>query len=140
LLQKVRFTEQLSARLCYSTYVRTGDHLYPCSTFVPMAKSATRFNVKNPETGKTWKLQELYNEREFWMSEAEFYKKEFEDLKSENSEKILTMDDYATDFVKRCEIHGYEFNLFLEDLQKAIEFFETNLRKVKKVELPSFLN
>ncbi len=105
-----------------------------------MAKSATRFNVKNPETGKTWKLQELYNEREFWMSEAEFYKKEFEDLKSENSEKILTMDDYATDFVKRCEIHGYEFNLFLEDLQKAIEFFETNLRKVKKVELPSFLN
>ena len=101
---------------------------------------ASRFSVKNPETGKTWKLQELYNEREFLLSELDFYKKELKDLKDENSEKLLTIDDYGSDFVKRCEIHGYEFNLFFEDLKKAIEFLEMNLRKVRKVELPSFLN
>ena len=129
MLQKVRFTVQLSARVCYSTYVRTGDHLYPCSTFVPMA---TRFSVKNPATGKTWKLQELHDELVRVQAELEI-------LEKIQDEKVLTMDDYGQDFVRRCEIHGQEFNLFLEDLQIAIEFLQTNFKKVRQVELPSFL-
>jgi hypothetical protein len=94
---------------------------------------ATRFSVKNPATGKTWKLQELHDE-------LVLVRKELEILQKMQDEKILTVDDYGTDFVRRCEIHGYEFNLFLEDLQKAFEFLEANLKKVRKVELPSFLN
>ena len=129
MLQKVRFTERLIRVMYYSTFVRAGDNLYPCSTFVPMA---TRFSVKNPATGKTWKLQELHDELLRVQGELEI-------LEKIQDEKILTIDDYGSDFVRRCEIHGQEFNLFLEDLQIAIEFLQTNFKKVRQVELPSFL-
>ena len=129
MLQKVRFTEHVRPRVCYSTDVRTGDNLYPCSTFVPMA---SRFSVKNPATGKTWKLQELHDELVRVQAELEI-------LEKIQDEKVLTMDDYGQDFVRRCEIHGQEFNLFLEDLQIAIEFLQTNFKKVRQVELPSFI-
>ena len=129
MLQKVRFTEQLFRVMYYSTDVRAGDQIYPCSTFVPMA---TRFSVKNPATGKTWKLQELHDELTRVKSELEI-------LEKIQDEKILTIDDYGSDFVRRCEIHGQEFNLFLEDLQIAIEFLQTNFKKVRQVELPNFI-
>jgi hypothetical protein len=93
---------------------------------------ASRFSVKNPATGKTWKLQELHDELVRVQAELEI-------LEKIQDEKVLTMDDYGQDFVRRCEIHGQEFNLFLEDLQIAIEFLQTNFKKVRQVELPSFI-
>ena len=120
----------------YIRFVRTGDQIYPCSTFVLMA---SRFAVKNPATGKTWKLQELHDELTLAKEELKTLHRELLELQKLQEEKILTIDDYGNDFVRRCEVHGHEFNLFLEDLQIAIEFLQTNFKKVRQVELPSFL-
>jgi len=100
---------------------------------------ATRFSVKNPATGKTWKLQELHDEMNLAKEELKILHQELLELQKMQDEKILTIDDYGSDFVRRCEIHGHEFNLFFEDLQIAIEFLQTNFKKVRQVELPSFL-
>tara|TARA_B100000287_G_C20326581_1_gene659977 strand:- start:276 stop:584 length:309 start_codon:yes stop_codon:yes gene_type:complete len=100
---------------------------------------ATRFAVKNPATGKTWKLQELHDELNIAKEELKTLHRELLELQKLQDEKILTMKDYGHDFVRRCEVHGQEFNLFFEDLQIAIEFLQTNFKKVRQVELPSFL-
>ena len=84
------------------------------STTVQMA---TRFSVKNPATGKTWKLQELHDEMNLAKEELKILHQELLELQKMQDEKILTIDDYGSDFVRRCEIHGHEFNLFFEDLQ-----------------------
>tara|TARA_R100000781_G_scaffold109301_1_gene74212 strand:+ start:157 stop:435 length:279 start_codon:yes stop_codon:yes gene_type:complete len=64
---------------------------------------------------------------------------EIELLQNAQKSEILTIDDYGTDFVKRCEIHGKEFNLFIEDLKLAGEFLKHKIQEVKRVELPSFI-
>ena len=64
---------------------------------------------------------------------------EIELLQNAQKSEILTIDDYGTDFVNRCEIHGKEFNLFIEDLKLAGEFLKNKIQEVKKVELPSFI-
>ena len=64
---------------------------------------------------------------------------EIELLQNAQKSEILTIDDYGTDFVNRCEVHGKEFNLFIEDLKLAAEFLKNKVQEVKRVELPSFI-
>ena len=64
---------------------------------------------------------------------------EIELLQNAQKSEILTIDDYGTDFVNRCEVHGKEFNLFIEDLKLAGEFLKNKIQEVKRVELPSFI-
>ena len=64
---------------------------------------------------------------------------EIELLQNAQKSEILTIDDYGTDFVNRCEIHGKEFNLFIEDLKLAGEFLKNKIKEVKRVELPAFI-
>ena len=64
---------------------------------------------------------------------------EIELLQNAQKSEILTIDDYGTDFVNRCEVHGKEFNLFIEDLKLAAEFLKNIVQEVKRVELPSFI-
>ena len=71
--------------------------------------------------------------------EIKALKLEIELLQNAQKSEILTIDDYGTDFVKRCEIHGKEFNLFIEDLKLAGEFLKHKIQEVKRVELPSFI-
>ena len=73
------------------------------------------------------------------QKEIQILKKEIEILETAQNSKILTVDDYGNDFVRRCEIHGREINLFIEDLKTISEFLANNFRKVKSVELPSFV-
>ena len=73
------------------------------------------------------------------QTEIQILKKEIEILETAQDSKILTVDDYGNDFVRRCEIHGKEINLFIEDLKTISEFLANNFRKVKSVELPSFV-
>ena len=73
------------------------------------------------------------------QTEISLLKKEIEILETAQNSKILTVDDYGNDFVNRCEIHGKEFNLFMEDLKFAAEFLKNKIQEVKKVELPSFI-
>ena len=73
------------------------------------------------------------------QTEVQILKKEIEILETAKSSQVLTVDDYGNDFVRRCEIHGKEINLFLEDLKNISEFLANNFRKVKSVELPSFI-
>jgi hypothetical protein len=72
-------------------------------------------------------------------SEIEILKSEIEILENSKKSQILTIDDYGTDFVNRCEIHGKEFNLFIKDLKFAVEFLKNKIQETRKVELPSFL-
>tara|TARA_R100001463_G_scaffold131194_1_gene191045 strand:+ start:3363 stop:3641 length:279 start_codon:yes stop_codon:yes gene_type:complete len=71
--------------------------------------------------------------------EIEALKLEIELLQTAQDSKILTVDDYGNDFVNRCEIHGKEFNLFIQDLKFAGEFLRNKIQEVKKVELPAFI-
>ena len=64
---------------------------------------------------------------------------EIELLQNAQKSEILTIDDYGTDFVNRCEVHGKEFNLFIQDLKFAAEFLKNKIKEVKRVELPSFI-
>ena len=64
---------------------------------------------------------------------------EIELLQNAQKSEILTIDDYGTDFVNRCEVHGKEFNLFIEDLKLAAEFLKNKIQEAKRVELPSFI-
>ena len=73
------------------------------------------------------------------QKEIQILKKEIEILETAKSSQILTVDDYGNDFVRRCEIHGKEINLFMEDLKTVSEFLANNFKKVKSVELPAFL-
>ena len=73
------------------------------------------------------------------QTEIQILKKEIEILETAQDSKILTVDDYGNDFVNRCEIHGKEFNLFIEDLKFAAEFLKNKIQEVKRVELPSFI-
>ena len=73
------------------------------------------------------------------QKEIQILKKEIEILETAKSSQVLTIDDYGNDFVRRCEIHGKEINLFIEDLKTISEFLANNFRKVKSVELPSFV-
>ena len=73
------------------------------------------------------------------QTEIQILKKEIEILETAQDSKILTVDDYGIDFVNRCEIHGKEFNLFIEDLKFAAEFLKNKIQEVKRVELPSFI-
>tara|TARA_Y100001963_G_scaffold78960_1_gene109594 strand:- start:117 stop:395 length:279 start_codon:yes stop_codon:yes gene_type:complete len=73
------------------------------------------------------------------QTEISLLKKEIEILQTAKNSQILTVDDYGNDFVNRCEIHGKEFNLFIEDLKFAAEFLKNKIQEVKKVELPSFI-
>ena len=73
------------------------------------------------------------------QKEIQILKKEIEILETARSSQVLTIDDYGTDFVRRCEIHGKEINLFIEDLKTISEVLVNNLRKVKSVELPAFI-
>ena len=71
--------------------------------------------------------------------EIERLNKEIEILQNSKKSQILTIDDYGTDFVNRCEIHGKEFNLFIQDLKFAVEFLKNKIKETRKVELPAFL-
>tara|TARA_B100000287_G_scaffold26281_1_gene25266 strand:+ start:574 stop:852 length:279 start_codon:yes stop_codon:yes gene_type:complete len=71
--------------------------------------------------------------------EIERLNKEIEILQNSKKSQILTIDDYGTDFVNRCEIHGKEFNLFIEDLKLVVEFLKNKIKETRKVELPAFL-
>ena len=73
------------------------------------------------------------------QTEISLLKKEIEILQTAKNSQILTVDDYGNDFVNRCEIHGKEFNLFMEDLKFAAQFLKNKFQQVKKVELPSFI-
>ena len=73
------------------------------------------------------------------QTEIEILKKEIEILENVQKSEILTIDDYGTDFVNRCEIHGKEFNLFIQDLKFAAEFLKNKIQETRKVELPAFL-
>ena len=73
------------------------------------------------------------------QTEVQILKKEIELLETAKNSQVLTVDDYGTDFVRRCEIHGREINLFIEDLKTISEFLVNNFKKVKSVELPSFV-
>ena len=74
------------------------------------------------------------------QTEIQILKKEIEILETVKKNcQVLTVDDYGNDFVRRCEIHGKEFNLFIEDLKFAAEFLKNKIQEVKKVELPSFI-
>ena len=73
------------------------------------------------------------------QTEIQILKKEIEILETAKNSQVLTVDDYGNDFVRRCEIHGKEINLFMEDLKTVSEFLVNNFKKVKSVELPSFI-
>ena len=73
------------------------------------------------------------------QTEISLLKKEIEILETAKNSQVLTVDDYGNDFVRRCEIHGKEINLFMEDLKTVSEFLVNNFKKVKSVELPSFI-
>ena len=73
------------------------------------------------------------------QTEISLLKKEIEILETAQNSKVLTVDDYGNDFVNRCEIHGKEFNLFIQDLKFAIEFLSNKIKETRKVELPAFL-
>ena len=74
------------------------------------------------------------------QTEIQILKKEIEILETVKKNcQVLTVDDYGNDFVRRCEIHGKEINLFMEDLKTVSEFLVNNFKKVKSVELPSFI-
>jgi len=73
------------------------------------------------------------------QTEISLLKKEIEILETAKNSQVLTVDDYGTDFVNRCEIHGKEFNLFIEDLKFAAKFLKNKIQEVKRVELPSFI-
>ena len=73
------------------------------------------------------------------QTEIQILKKEIEILETAKNSQVLTVDDYGSDFVRRCEIHGKEINLFMEDLKTVSEFLVNNFKKVKSVELPSFI-
>ena len=73
------------------------------------------------------------------QTEISLLKKEIEILETAKNSQVLTVDDYGSDFVRRCEIHGKEINLFMEDLKTVSEFLVNNFKKVKSVELPSFI-
>ena len=73
------------------------------------------------------------------QTEISLLKKEIEILENSKKSQILTIDDYGTDFVNRCEIHGKEFNLFIEDLKLVVEFLKNKIKETRKVELPAFL-
>ena len=47
------------------------------------------------------------------QTEVQILKKEIELLETAKNSQVLTVDDYGTDFVRRCEIHGREINLFI---------------------------
>ena len=71
--------------------------------------------------------------------EIERLTKEIELLQAARDSQLLTVDDYGNDFVNRCEIHGKEFNLFIQDLKFALEFLTNKIKEVRQVELPSFI-
>jgi len=73
------------------------------------------------------------------QTEISLLKKEIEILETAQDSRILTVDQLGNDFVNRCEIHGKEFNLFIQDLKIAGEFLRNKIQEVKKVELPSFI-
>jgi hypothetical protein len=73
------------------------------------------------------------------QTEIQILKKEIEILETAKNSQVLTVDDYGNDFVRRCEVHGKEINLFMEDLKFAGEFLKNKIQEVKKVELPSFI-
>jgi len=73
------------------------------------------------------------------QTEISLLQKEIEILETAKNSQVLTVDDYGNDFVRRCEIHGKEINLFMEDLKTVSEFLVNNFKKVKSVELPSFI-
>ena len=73
------------------------------------------------------------------QTEISLLKKEIEILETAKNSQLLTVDDYGQDFVNRCEIHGKEFKLFIDDLKTAAEFLSNKIQEVRKVELPSFI-
>jgi len=73
------------------------------------------------------------------QTEIQILKKEIEILETAQTSRILKIDDYGQDFVNRCEVHGKEFKLFLDDLKTAAEFFTNKIAQARRVELPAFL-
>ena len=88
----------------------------------------TKFSEINPDTKKIWTRDQLF-----------IAYQEEKKINQQRENGILTIDDYGNDFVNRCEIHGKEFNLFIQDLKIAAEFLKNKIKEVKRVELPSFI-
>ena len=73
------------------------------------------------------------------QNEIQILKKEIELLQNVQKSEILTVEDYQNDFARRCEIHGNEFKLFIDDLKFVSEFLKAKVQEVRQVELPAFL-
>ena len=54
----------------------------------------------------------------------------------ERGTTALTMLDYAADVKRRTETHQVEFNLFVKDCEKAVDWITT---QCKRVELPHWV-
>tara|TARA_R100001463_G_scaffold124470_1_gene181443 strand:- start:901 stop:1137 length:237 start_codon:yes stop_codon:yes gene_type:complete len=66
----------------------------------------TKFSQINPETKKIWTRDQLF-----------IAYQEEKRINQQRENGILTIDDYGNDFVNRCQIHGKEFNLAIQDLK-----------------------
>ena len=93
------------------------------------------FTAKNPETGKLWTRDELFNS--LCLAQDALQANEDEVLKlhqqnAKQSERLLTVEDYQKQFNLRWQIHQIEFTSFVEDIKIVTKL-------VKRVELPGFI-
>tara|TARA_Y100001963_G_C6631138_1_gene376361 strand:+ start:396 stop:698 length:303 start_codon:yes stop_codon:yes gene_type:complete len=73
------------------------------------------------------------------MYQVELDKTKEELCAASQRSELLTIDDYGQDFVNRCELHGKEFKLFMDDLSFVSKFLTAKIKEVRQVELPAFL-
>ena len=83
--------------------------------------------------------KEIFLEWEKSQEQIEILKKEIQLLQSKKNSELISKESYISDFSKRMEIHQKEISFLKDDIEFLARWISGNIKKLKAVELPSFL-